>query len=121
MISLGLIIYILATMLAFSLSMLMCISFKEQSFALFTGFLSWILLFYVTGNMIVAGYIASFFHFDPSTAELFNSLIPHSMISHISGEILNGNGILSTLSNNLSGISIRIFTLACHIVSLPFL
>lgn len=113
MLPLAFILYILSTMLFFSLSILMCITFKEQSFALFLGFLSWILL-YLMANMMFIGYIISFFHMDQSTGYFISGLIPYNILAFISGDIINGKGIVDTLSKNFSQIVIQIFTLSLY-------
>jgi ABC-2 type transport system permease protein len=113
MLPLAFILYVLSTMLFFSLSMLACITFKEQSFALFLGFLSWILL-YLMANMAFIGYIVSFFHMDQPTGYFVSGLIPYNILSFISGDIINGKGIADTLSKNFSQIAVQIFTLSLY-------
>jgi ABC-2 type transport system permease protein len=103
---LAFLLYMLCSIFLFSLSMLMCIMFKEQSFALFMGFLSWILLFYVMGNRGLAGYIVDFFHLDQSTSLLVGGLWPYNLISTILGDTINGRTISFALSNNVMFISI---------------
>lgn len=99
-------LYMLCSIFLFSLSILMCVSFKEQSFALFLGFLSWILLFYVIDNRNVAGYIIDFFNLDQSTSLLVSGLWPYNLVSIIMGDTVNGGSVLAVVSDNFMFISI---------------
>lgn len=116
MLPLVFILYMFSTILFLSLSMLACIAFRDQSFALFVGFLSWI-LFFMFSNMMFMGYIVDYFHFNESILYFINSLFPYSILSYISGDIINGKGIIDTLSKNFYEIAIQIFALSLYCIT----
>lgn len=110
---LAFILYMLYTMLFFSLSMLMCITFKEQSLALFSGFFLWIFL-NLMSNMMFMGYITSFFNFDRSTTHLISSLAPYNILSFISGDIVNSGGVFDMLAKSFSEVAVQVFALLLY-------
>jgi ABC-2 type transport system permease protein len=107
-------IYSLSTMLFLSLSMLCCISFKNQSLALFTSFLSWIILDMLAYQSVM-GNIVSFLQLDKSTSLFFNSLIFYNILAYVSGALINGKGsIFDTSSMYFSYLLIPLVALSLY-------
>lgn len=116
-------LYLLCCMLFYSLSMLMSIMFKEQSFALFMGLLSWIILIYMMNDVVIVQNIASSLHtlFGGEYFHITEILSPILMVR----AILLGDDAISTITGGdlssvgawLSSVSIKfaVFTLYCFI------
>jgi len=92
-------LYLLISMLFFSLSMLMSVLFKEQSFTLFMGFLSWILIVYLMHNgIIVENLVVSLnLVLGGQYFSMYDPLSPIIMIGSILAKDVNDIGALISM------------------------
>lgn len=81
--SLSFLLYMLCMLFFFSISMLACLLFREQSLALFMGFLAWIVLFRLISSDIFAGSISYFFGNSQSILLLVSGMSPSTMLYFI--------------------------------------
>jgi ABC-2 type transport system permease protein len=95
MIPLAFILSILCIMFFYSLSLVINLLIKEQSFALFSSLLAWIILFTVLNEEGFAGSIGYFLH-DNVITDYISYLSPYTMLYFI----LGNTDISSVLANN---------------------
>jgi len=88
-------LYLLCSMLFYSLSVLMSIVFKEQSFSLFMGLLSWIILVYLMLDITIVQNVADSLSllFGGEYTHIIGTLSPILMVRAILGEDVNSVGV----------------------------
>lgn len=109
-------LYLLCSMLFYSLSMLMSVMFKEQSFALFMGLLSWIILAFFMHDIVIVQNISDSLSilFGGQYFSLVDTISPMSMIRAILGEDVNSIG--AWISNDI--LEFFMLALYCFITTI---
>lgn len=79
---LAVLLSILCITFFFALSMLICMKFKDQSFCLLLGFLSWIFFFYLLPNQLFSGYLSYYFN-SVSLNYVISGLSPYTILYNI--------------------------------------
>jgi len=108
-------LYLLCSLFFYSLSMLMCVIFKEESFALFMGLLSWIILQHMLNNAIIAQNIDYTLHllFGGEYSSVVNVLSPILLVRAI---LMGGDasGVVSDIGAWFFSVVPNIFMLALY-------
>ncbi len=78
----------------YALSILYALLFKNQSFSLFMGILSWIFLFLVLGSINVTGYLGFFFH-DMALGNMIGGFSTYTILYFILGNFDLGSALIN--------------------------
>jgi ABC-2 type transport system permease protein len=108
---LALILSLLCILFTYSITILMCLVFKNQSLSLFLSLLIWLILFRLVENVSFSGNIGLFANSN-SISELVSDFSPYYMVSAISGIMIN-QGISGVI--NKCGLNIFMLFAYCFI------